>query len=160
VWWTACTHIRGRSQGWARQGECEAQWVVCTRSFIGRLVPQWVKENCYWKSIDWPGTTVSERELWDQSVQVTLLIHVRCYCSTWEQRSVCATIVTRGLVQSGTIGSQNKRNDWRRTRRPKDNKCYDPCVRTITFLSDSYFPPHTWLTSAFARGVWPDVTHT
>ena len=56
-WWTACTHIRGGHRvELNRVSEERSGW------YAQKLVRQ-------------ADTTVSEKELWDQGVQVTLLIH-------------------------------------------------------------------------------------
>ena len=43
------------------------------------------------------GTTVSEEELWDQSIQVTLLIHSGAIVLHEGTKEHCATSVTKGV---------------------------------------------------------------
>ena len=46
---------------------------------------------------------MSEEELWDQSIQVTLLIHSGAIVLHGGTKEHCATSVTKRSVQSGTI---------------------------------------------------------
>ena len=56
---------------------------------------------------------MSEEELWDQSVQVTLLIHSGAIVLHEGTKERCATRGDKRTVQRGTIDIQNKRNDWK-----------------------------------------------
>ena len=54
------------------------------------------------------GTTVSERELWDQSVQCRLLIPLRAIVLHRGNKGVLCYNSNKRTVQSGTIAVQDK----------------------------------------------------
>jgi hypothetical protein len=68
---------------------------------------------------------VSEKELWDQSIQCRLLIHVGAYYSTYcrENKECCAISVIIGVSRSRTVGwIDNRELNIKDKRHPVYNK--------------------------------------